>query len=70
MKRKRKNKRMTERRLEQRLSRLLDRVLSDHGGGWAETFAEAGVLTSNRGVVLHIGNGQEFQLTIVESTRS
>jgi hypothetical protein len=69
MKRKRKNKRMTERRLEQRLSRLLDRVLSDHGGGWTETFAEAGVLTDSRGVVLHIGNGQQFQLTIVESTR-
>ena len=66
---KRKTKRMSEKWLEAKLARLLDRVLSQHSGGWAETFDEAGVLSGNRGVVLYVGNGQEFQITIVESTR-
>jgi hypothetical protein len=64
-----KTKRISERRLERMLSNLLDRIMSHRSGGWAETFEEAGVCTYNRGVVVHIGNGQEFQLTIVESTR-
>ena len=33
------------------------------------TFHDAGVLTMNRGLVVTLPNGQEFQLTIVESTR-
>jgi hypothetical protein len=65
----RKRRRLTERRLERKLVDLFDRVLSQRSGGWSETFEQAGVLTGNRGVVLHVGNGQEFQLTIVESTR-
>jgi hypothetical protein len=32
-------------------------------------FEDACVLSDNRGVVISVGNGQEFQLTIVESTR-
>ena len=66
---KRKRRRMTERRLERKLVDLFDRVLLRRSGGWAETFEQAGVLTGNRGIVLYVGNGQEFQLTIVESTR-
>jgi hypothetical protein len=66
---KRKRRRLNERRLEAKLVNLFDRIFSERSGGWAETFEQAGVLTGNRGVVLHVGNGQEFQLTIVESTR-
>ena len=33
------------------------------------TFEDNGVLTGNRGLVVTLGNGQEFQLTIVESSR-
>ncbi|MCD7811235.1 MAG: hypothetical protein LUG91_05210 [Ruminococcus sp.] len=32
-----------------------------------ETFEEAGVLTSNRGLVLKLDDGSEYQLTIVKS---
>jgi len=65
----RKRRRLTERRLERKLADLFERPFSRRSGGWAETFEQAGVLTDNRGVVVHVGNGQEFQLTIVESTR-
>ena len=69
-----KRKRMSERRLEKKLERLLERVMDnsrghDHSIDRIETFRERGVLTSNRGLVVTLGNGQEFQLTIVESTR-
>ena len=63
-----KTQRISARRLEQMLTNLLDRAMSQRSGGWAETFADAGVLTHNRGVVVSTGRGQEFQLTIVEST--
>jgi hypothetical protein len=65
----RKRKRLNERSLERKLARLFDNLFSRRSGGWAETFEEAGVLTGNRGVVISVGNGQEFQLTIVESKR-
>jgi hypothetical protein len=53
---------ITEKRLETKLATLLER--------WAEvqTFHSAGVLTENRGLVLTFPNGQQFQITIVEST--
>jgi hypothetical protein len=63
-----KTKRMSDRRFEACLAHLLERVL-DRRGGDVRTFAEAGVLTSNKGLVVALGNGQEFQLTIVDSTR-
>ena len=58
-----KKRRITEKRLETKLATLLER--------WAEvtTFRDAGVLTSNKGLVLSFPNGQEFQITIVDSTR-
>lgn len=31
------------------------------------TFADAGVMTYNRGLVLRLGDGSEFQITIVQS---
>ena len=32
-----------------------------------QTFEEAGILTSNRGVVVRTANGSTFQITIVQS---
>ena len=56
-------RRITEKRLETKLATLLER--------WAEvaTFRDAGILTDNKGLVLSFPNGQEFQVTIAESTR-
>ena len=65
---KRGKKRISERGLEKRLANLLDRVLENRGGH-VRTFEDNGVLTRNRGLVVTLGNGQEFQLTIVESSR-
>jgi hypothetical protein len=58
-----KMRRITEKRLETKLATLLER--------WAEvtTFREAGVPTGSRGLVVTLPNGQEFRITIVESTR-
>jgi hypothetical protein len=67
--RKRKRRRLTERRLERKLVNLFDTLFSRRSGGWAESFEDAGVLTNNRGVVISVGTGQEFQLTIIESKR-
>jgi hypothetical protein len=61
-------KRTSERGFEAKLARLLARVL-DERGGRVETFEQAGVLTMNQGLVVTLPNRQEFQLTIVESTR-
>lgn len=36
-------------------------------GGRADSFADAGVLTRNAGVVVRLANGAEFQITIVQS---
>jgi len=63
-----KGKRISERRFEARLARLLERALK-HRGGCVRTFEDDGILTMNRGLVVELPNGQEFQLTIVESTR-
>ena len=63
-----KKRRLSEKRFETKLARLLERRL-DSAGGSVTTFREAGVLTNNRGVVVTLPAGQEFQLTIVESTR-
>ena len=65
---KRKTKRTGERGFETKLANLLKRVLEERGGQ-IQTFEEHGVLTNNRGLVVTLPNRQEFQLTIVESTR-
>ena len=62
-------KRISERKFETRLARLLTRVLENNGGGHVGTFQDHGVLTENRGLVVELPNGQEFQLTIVDSSR-
>lgn len=63
-----KKRRLSERRFETKLARLIERRI-ERAGGSVTTFCDAGVLTMNRGLVVHLPNGQEFQLTIVESTR-
>ena len=63
-----KKRRLSERRFETKLARLIERRI-ERAGGSVTTFRDAGVLTMNRGLVVHLPNGQEFQLTIVESTR-
>lgn len=63
-----KKRRLSEKQFETKLAQLLERRLENTGGG-VTTFQDAGVLTLNRGLVVHLPNGQEWQLTIVESTR-
>ena len=63
-----KKQRLSERRFETKLARLIERRI-ERAGGSVTTFHDAGVLTMNRGLVVTLPNGQEFQLTIVESTR-
>jgi hypothetical protein len=63
-----KTRRISEKRFESKLARLLERGLDPIGGN-VTTFHDAGVLTNNRGLVVSLPNGQEFQVTIVESTR-
>jgi hypothetical protein len=63
-----KTRRISEKRFESKLARLLERRLEPIGGN-VTTFHDAGVLTNNRGLVVSLPNGQEFQVTIVESTR-
>ncbi len=63
-----KKRRMSEKRFETKLAHLLERRLENTGGG-VTTFLDAGVLTNNRGLVVTLPNRQQFQLTIVDSTR-
>lgn len=39
----------------------------EEGIDWVSTFAEAGVLTNNAGVVVRMKDRREFQITIVRS---
>jgi len=59
-------KKISERGMERKLERLLERVLESKNGT-VRTFESAGVLTMNRGLVVYLPNGQEFQITIVNS---
>ena len=59
-------RKMSERGLERRLVNLLQSKPQVRNAG---SFEEHGVLTNNRGLVIELENGQEFQVTIVESTR-
>jgi len=64
-----KKRRMSEKRFETKLARLLERRLENCGGS-VTTFRDAGVLTNNRGLVVSLPGRQEFQITIVASSRS
>jgi len=62
-----KKRRISEQQFETKLAALLERRL-EKSGGEVTTFHDAGVLTMNRGLVVSLATGQEFQITIVEST--
>lgn len=64
----RKRKRISEGGLARKLANFFDNHYADKGGS-ACTFDERMLLTDNKGVVLTLPNGQEFQITIVDSTR-
>lgn len=64
----RKRKHISERALAQKLADFFDNHYYEKGGS-ACTFDDKMLLTSNKGVILELPNGQEFQITIVESTR-
>jgi len=64
------------------LERLIADALNEAAAGFAEdangpdgieelnairTYAEAGVMTTNAGLVLYLEDGSEFQVTIVQS---
>ena len=61
-----KTKRLSEAGLVRRLMATLEAKSAVRS---VRTFDEAGLLTSNKGLVVRLNNGQEFQLTVVESTR-
>jgi len=63
-----KKRRLSEKRFETRLARLIERRI-ERAGSSATTFRHAGMLTMHRGLVVTLPSGQEFQLTIVGSTR-
>ena len=44
-----------------------DALMNLLDGTAAESFEEAGVLTSNAGILIRTGDGHEFQITIVQS---
>jgi len=61
-------RRLSERQFETRLARWIERRI-EGAGGRVCNYVDAGVLTYNRGLVVDLPNGQQFQITIVESTR-
>jgi len=63
-----KKRRLSEKQFETKLARLIERRI-ERAGGHVTTFHDAGVLTMNRGIVVHLPNHQEFQLTLVDGTR-
>jgi hypothetical protein len=63
-----KTRRISEKRFESKLARLLERRLEPIGAS-VSTYQDARVLTNNRDLVVSLPNEQEFQVTIVESTR-
>ena len=63
---------VTEDTLQDGLMELISEAADDSFGiGWEDarvrTFEDAGVMTYNKGLVISLPNGSEFQLTIVQS---
>jgi hypothetical protein len=49
---------------------MADELGMSHGEAFSmrlESFKDAGILTTNRGLVVHLPNGDEYQVTIVKS---
>lgn len=66
---------MNEAALEDTLQALLEgdpmeNLFEEVGINSVHTFNDAGVMTRNKGLVLVMADGTEFQLTIVQSKRS
>lgn len=60
------NESVTEQEFTERLGDLLFEN-EELGVSTTRTFDEAGVLTSNQGLVVTLENGDQFQLTVVRS---
>ena len=66
---------MTPRRFETWLQNAIESVADDEDEGCPldirsiEDYVQAGVLTTNRGLVVALEDGSEFQVTIVQSRR-
>ena len=63
---------VTEDTLQDGLMELISEAANDSFGiGWEDarvrTFEDAGVMTYNKGLVISLPDGSEFQLTIVQS---
>ena len=66
------NTEVTEDTLQDGLMELISEAADDSFGlGWEDarvrTFEDAGVMTYNKGLVISLPDGSEFQLTIVQS---
>jgi hypothetical protein len=72
---------MNERKMERTLLELFEDIASDEelqasldhpalANAQVKTFEDAGLLTRDRGIVLSLEEGSEFQITIVQSARS
>ena len=66
------NTEVTEYTLQEGLMELISEAADDSFGiGWenarVRTFEQAGVMTYNKGLVISLPDGTEFQLTIVQS---
>ena len=66
------NTEVTEDTLQEGLMEIISEAADDSFGiGWEEarvrTFEQAGVMTYNKGLVISLPDGSEFQLTIVQS---
>ena len=66
------NTEVTEDTLQDGLMELISETADDSFGiGWenarVRTFEQAGVMTYNKGLVITLPDGSEFQLTIVQS---
>ena len=66
------NTEVTEDTLQEGLMELISEAADDSFGiGWEDarvrTFEQAGVMTYNKGLVISLPDGTEFQLTIVQS---
>ncbi len=63
---------MTEDKAQELMLDLFDEATMNSGNGFEEfdmvrTFEDAGVLTQNKGLVLYMADGSEFQLRLVRS---
>jgi hypothetical protein len=61
---------MNEQQIQDELRLMIEAVAIVEDSEWidgVETFEEAGVMTNNKGLVIHTADGSTFQVTIVKS---